>query len=183
MSQPTGGEHPTELGGIADGSELASWDALARAAEASAERSEAALLMRELLTFEVAGTAYAVAIERVREILRMRTITPVPRVPAVVRGVITLRGQVVEVLDLRRRLGLPEREPDRRTRIVLVQGDDGRASGLVVDKVHEVLRLREDAIRREAADESTNVVALCARDDEFVSLIDLDRILDLDADG
>lgn len=152
------------------------WDALAHAA-AAVDPTDAAGpdLLRELLAFEVGDTCYAVSIERVREILRMRPITPVPRVPEVVRGVVSIRGEVVEVLDLRRRLGLPPLETDRRTRIVVVHGQDGRVTGLIVDRVREVLRVVEEAVL--PAPDAEHVAALCRKDDGFVSMLDLDRVL------
>lgn len=158
------------------------WESLARAAAAPAGDEEASLL-RELLAFELDGTPYAIPVERVREIVRTRAMTPVPRVPDAVRGVIALRGEILEVIDLRLRLGLPVHEPDRRSRIVVLHGEDGRVAGLLVDAVTEVLRMPEASIRPTSPGESESVTALCARDGRFVSLIDLERVLDLDADA
>jgi len=156
------------------------WEDLARAALRTGPSEEVELL-HELLAFEVGDTPYAVPIERVREILRMRPITPVPRVPDVVRGVISIRGEVVEVIDLRRRLGLPPVEPDRRTRIIVIHGFDGRVTGCMVDRVQEVLRVPEGALRPAAEADAQNVLGLCKRGDRFVSMLDLDQVLDLGA--
>jgi len=162
------------------GSELgdADWQSLARTAARSDEEDELSL-QRELLCLSVDATPYAIPVERVREIVRTRAITPMPRVPAPVLGVIALRGEVIQVLDLRRRLGLPPAEPTRSTRIVVLHGEDGRVAGLRVDAVTEVLRLPEEAVRPAAAGESDAVSALCEREGEFVSLLDLDRVMDL----
>jgi purine-binding chemotaxis protein CheW len=138
---------------------------------------------RRVLTFEVDATAYAVAVERVREIVRIRPITPVPRVSRDVRGIISLRGEIVEVVDLRRRLGLDSIDPIRSTRIIVVSAEDGRVAGLLVDAVHEVLSIEEDSIRAAAGGETESVESLCTHGDRFISLIDLDRILRIDADG
>ena len=59
-------------------------------------------------------------------------------------------------------------------------GEDGRVAGLLVDAVDEVLRLPEDAIQPAGAGESETVAALCERDGQFVSLIDLERVMDVD---
>jgi purine-binding chemotaxis protein CheW len=99
----------------------------------------------------------------------------------VIRGVISIRGEVVEVIDLRRRLGLAPIEPDRRTRIILVHGFDGRVTGAMVDRVQEVLRVPEDAFRPAAEAAAGNISGLCKRGDRFVSLLDLDKVLDLGA--
>ena len=154
------------------------WDALARNAAFGGDRaSEEAELIRELLAFDVGETVYAVPIERVREILRMRPITPIPRVPDVVCGVISIRGEVVEVIDLRLRMGLSPMQPDRRTRIVVLHGDDGRVAGCMVDGVREVMRVPEASIRPAADADMANVSGLCRRDDVFVSMLDLGKVL------
>ena len=88
--------------------ERASWADLAAQASRQGEES-APEELRQLLAFEVAGAPYALPVECVREIVRLRSITPVPRTPAEVRGVISLRGEIVQVVDLRRRLGVAER--------------------------------------------------------------------------
>ncbi len=157
------------------------WDELAREATLRRQGGEKeSELIREFLAFDVGDTIYAVAIERVREILRMRPITPVPRVPEMVVGVISIRGEIVEVLDLRRRLGLSAIEANRRTRIVVVHGEDGRVTGCMVDQVREVLRIPERMIRPPAEADMENVLGLCERGDDFVSMLDLDQVLELE---
>jgi len=158
------------------------WEGLARSigSGTAEERPED---LRQLLTFEVDSTPYAVPVERVREIVRIRPITPLPRVPVEVRGVISLRGEIVEVVDLRRRLGLEPIETRRSTRIIVVSSETGKVAGILVDAVQEVLRIPEDAINPTSGGDSTAVEALCARGEEFVSLIDLDRILQIDAES
>jgi purine-binding chemotaxis protein CheW len=109
----------------------------------------------------------------------MRAITPMPRVPAPVRGVLSLRGEIVQVIDLRRRLGLPAAETARRPRIVVLHGEDGRTSGLLVDRVSEVLRVPGERLRPPASRDVDAVVALAPHGAGFVSLFDVDRLLDL----
>lgn len=153
------------------------WESLARAAAGRGGGEERAAL-RELLAFTLDGDRYALPVERVREIVRMRPVTTVPRVPPEVRGVISLRGEIVEVLDLRLRVGLPPVEPTRGTRIIVLHGDD-EVTGLLVDGVTEVLRVAEEAIQAPPAGESEYVAALFDRGGEFVSLIHLERVLDV----
>ena len=155
------------------------WEHLARAAADGPQAREDATLLREFLTFRLAGDPYAVPVERVREIVRMRPITPIPRVPAALRGVISLRGEIVEVVDLRLKLGLTPTEPTRASRIIVLHGDDGRMSGLLVDAVTDVLRVTEEAIRSDVQGESGHVGALCVQGDQFISVLDFERVLDL----
>jgi len=158
------------------------WDEIARAARSVGPESEPQEDLRQLLTFEVDSTSYAIPVERVREIVRIRPIIPIPRVPAEVLGVISLRGEIVEVVDLRRRLNLEPAETARSTRIIVVHSEDGKAAGIRVDAVCEVLRVSEDAIRPVSSAETGAVESLCVRGEEFVSLIDLDRILQINAE-
>lgn len=160
-------------------SESRGWESLARAAAAPGE-TETPEILRELLSFRLADSTYAIGVERVREIVRMRPLTPVPRVPAAVIGVIALRGEIVQVLDLRTRLALPRREAERSSRIIVLHGEDERVSGVLVDAVEEVVRAKEEEIRPAASGESGCVAELCIREGGFVSILDLDRVLDLD---
>ncbi len=100
----------------------------------------------QLCTFRIGGEDYAVDIMRVREIIHPLPITPVPRAPASVEGVVRLRGEVIPVLDVRKRLGLAASAPTRRTRFLVVNVARRRI-GLVVDEVCEVIRIPRDEIR------------------------------------
>lgn len=154
------------------------WESLARAA-VHRQTEEDSTLIRELLSFTLAGDPYAIPVEWVREIVRMRAITPMPRVPREILGVISLRGEIVQVLDLRRRLGLDARPATRTSRIIVLHGDQGAVTGLLVDSVREVLRVSEEAMQPPPTGESDSVEALCRQGEEFISLINLDRVLDL----
>jgi purine-binding chemotaxis protein CheW len=102
--------------------------------------------LAQLCTFRVGGEDYAIDIMRVREIIHPLPITPVPRAPAFVEGVVRLRGEVIPVLDVRRRLGLATTPATRRSRFLVVNVA-GRRIALVVDEVREVLRLPRSEIR------------------------------------
>jgi chemotaxis signal transduction protein len=154
------------------------WESLARAAVAQ-QIDEEASLRRELLAFTLDGDPYAISVEWAREIVRLQAITPMPRVPPEIRGVISLRGEIVQVLDLSLRLGVQTREPTRTSRIIVLHGDHGSVTGLLVDSVREVVRVAEEAIQPPPTGESDSVEALCRQDGEFISLLNMDRVLDL----
>jgi len=156
------------------------WDALARAAANRGDSPESLDEVRQLLSFELAGAPYALPVERVREIVRMRPVTPVPRTPDEVRGVISLRGEMIELIDLRRRLSLGSIEPSRRTRIIVIKTNDDEVVGLLVDAVREVLRVSSEMIQPASGSDTGAVNDLCKSHDEFVSIIELDRVLSLD---
>ena len=157
------------------------WERLARAAVQSTAAADARDERRQLLVFELCDTRYAVPVDRVREIVRLRPITPLPRVSAEIRGVISLRGEIVQVIDVRRRLGMPGAEPTRSSRILLVVDDQGSAAGLLVDAVTQVLRVTGESFRDPVPSDSSAVEALCRSGDRFVSVIDLERVLDVRA--
>ncbi len=156
-----------------------SWDELARAAASRREGNTPAEVLRQLLCVRIDGTPYAVPIENVREIVRVRPITPIPRTSGEVRGVISLRGEIIQVIDLRMRLRLAPAVAAKSNRIVVVQADDGRLAGVLVDEVREVLRVPESAIGSPPAGEAGIVAALCPNGAEFVSIVDPQRLLEV----
>jgi len=105
-----------------------------------------------LLRLAVGAQTLAVSIADVREILQVGRLTPMPRTPAFVRGVMNLRGAVVPVIDLGARLGFAASEVGRRSCIVVVQvpqadaNDPPLVAGLLVDAVFEVLQREPSAI-------------------------------------
>ena len=168
---------------MSDGGEATrsgAWDLLARAA-AERDGEQESGLRHELLEFTIDGDRYAVPVERVREIVRLRPITQVPRVPREILGVISLRGEIVQVMDLRTRLAAAAAPATRTSRIVVLHGDDGDVTGLLVDTVEQVLRVDESAFQRVAGQDEGFVADLCEHEGRFVSLLALDRVLDLEA--
>jgi len=157
------------------------WVRLARGAAGRGDEDADIEIIRELLCFDLAGSPYALPVERVREIVRLREITPMPRVPRSVLGVVALRGEIVQVVDLRMCLGVTVSDPTRRSRIIVLHGDDQRVTGVLVDSVNEVLRVMEDQIRPSTSGDVGSVEELCARGDEFVSILTIDRVLETHA--
>jgi purine-binding chemotaxis protein CheW len=100
----------------------------------------------EYLAFVLAQETYAVRIAHVAEILRPPRITEVPRAPSNVLGVVSVRGKLVTVVDLRRRMQLAEAPIDRRSRVLLADVGTGEQVGLLVDEVQQVWRLAADEI-------------------------------------
>lgn len=101
--------------------------------------------VREFLVFSVGEELMGLPLAAVREILKVVPVTQVPRAPHEVLGILSVRGRITTVLDLRRRLRMPPAPPTRHARILLVQ-TKGEIMGARVDAVHHVERLREDEI-------------------------------------
>ncbi|HET6333694.1 MAG TPA: chemotaxis protein CheW [Polyangiales bacterium] len=101
--------------------------------------------VREFLAFLLGPEAYALPLSCVREIMRVPVITEVPRAPHEVLGIVSVRGQVTTLLDLRRKLKVAETSISTRTRVLLVdQGDE--ILGLLCDRVLQVHRLSEEEV-------------------------------------
>jgi len=136
------------------------------------------------LTFSLAGEEYGIGILKVREIIGMMPITPVPRTPDFVKGVINLRGKVIPVIDLRLRFGLEAAAYTERTCIIVVEilGDAGAVPmGIVVDAVSEVLNIRGGDIENTPAfgvKLNTDFILGMAKTEGSVKiLLDIDRVL------
>jgi purine-binding chemotaxis protein CheW len=102
----------------------------------------------QIVNFTIGEVNYGVPVEQVREVRDMQTVTPVPGSPAFVEGVTNLRGQIITVMDLRKRLNLPDKG-DANEKIIII--DLGKqAIGVVVDSVTEVSTIRGPDIEKNA---------------------------------
>lgn len=99
----------------------------------------------QLVTFSLGTEEFGVDIMKVQEIIRIPSITRVPKAPEYIEGVINLRGIVIPVVNLRIRFGMPQAEESELSRIVVLQVD-GKVFGVRVDGVTEVLRLESESI-------------------------------------
>jgi len=99
----------------------------------------------EYLAFMLSEEEYAVRVSDIKEIIRPQKITMVPRAPEFVEGIFSLRGVIIPVFDIKKRLGFADTERDRAARILIVS-DGGDAQGIIVDRVTGVARLKEDRI-------------------------------------
>ncbi len=120
-------------------------------------------------------------IEHIREIVRDPVLTEVPRAPSHVLGVMMLRGEVVPVFDLRRKLGLGQLStPPRASRVVIVDLGLGPA-GIVVDTVRQVVRLRDSAIEPTppgvGGADPESLAGIAREKDRLILLLDLTHVL------
>jgi purine-binding chemotaxis protein CheW len=101
---------------------------------------------QQLVIFKIAGEEFGVDINEVKEIIRWEDVTRIPNTESYIKGVINLRGSIVVVNDLAMKLGLPSKEVDDDTRILVVEVD-GNTVGMVVDSATEVLRLEGEKVQ------------------------------------
>jgi len=100
----------------------------------------------QLVSFMLADEEYGVEVLKVREIIRMPTITKMPNVPQHVEGIINLRGKVIPIISMRRRFGLMENQNSSQTRIIIMDVV-GSLTGFIVDAVSEVIRIHSSEIQ------------------------------------
>jgi purine-binding chemotaxis protein CheW len=153
------------------------FSAPAREERAAAEATE------HLATFYLDREEYGVEVKLVQEIRRLTEITPVPRAPEFIRGVINLRGRIIPVVDLKKKLGLGEVTEGRAARIVVVKIHD-RLIGMLVDGASQVLKVKVSSIEpapAEVVEKGGDYIRGVAKlEQRLIILVDLHRILLLD---
>jgi len=134
----------------------------------------------QLVTFSVGEEEFGVEILKVQEINKMLQVTKIPNSPDFVEGVINLRGKVIPIINLRKRLRLSDKEYDKNTRIIVME-IQGRTVGFIVDSVSEVLRIprsiTEPPPSMIGGVSSEYIVAVGKLEDRLLILLDIDKIL------
>ena len=144
------------------------------------EERKAVEATEHLATFFLAGEEYGVDVRLVQEIIRLSEITQVPRAPQFVKGVINLRGRIIPVIDLKRKLALGEVEASKQARIVVVKVRE-RLMGLLVDGASQVLKVPVSVI--EAAPEevveidASYIRGVAKLEKRLIILVDLQKVL------
>ena len=134
------------------------------------------------VTFRLDQEVYGVNVMQVQEVLRMTDIAPVPGAPDYVLGIINLRGNVVTVIDARKRFNLHAKDSDDATRIVIIEVN-GQVIGILVDSVAEVINLRSSEIEaspnlgKDESEQSRFIQGVFSRDNDILILIDLNKLL------
>ena len=142
-------------------------------------------LAGKYLTFALGKEEYGIGILKVKEIIGMMEITAVPQTPAFVKGVINLRGSVIPVLELRTKFGMPTKEYDDRTCIIVseVQGSTGQIQvGMIVDSVSEVLNVVQEDIEPPpvfggSSVDTTNILGMAKIKGEVKILLDVEHVV------
>ena len=138
---------------------------------------------QKLLTFSLGSEGYGVSILKVKEIIGMMEITPVPKTPDFIKGVINLRGKIIPVMDLRIKFGMEEKEYNERTCIIVAEVDIKGAQkllGVVVDMVSEVVTVSDDQIEPPpeygTAIEHNSILGIGKIKDRVVIILDIDEV-------
>ncbi len=135
---------------------------------------------REYVIFSLCGEYYGISIHNVENIEKKATITRVPHSRPYVNGIMNLRGNIVPVVDLRKRFGLELADPSYESRIIIVNYDDHKI-GLVVDTSSETLQLSDENIDQAPTTQSTVseefIKEVGKHDDRIIMLLDLKKVL------
>lgn len=139
--------------------------------------------VKQLISFTVGAVEYGMELLRVKEVIRIGTITHMPRAPSFLKGVINLRGEVIPAIDLRERFGLPPQANTGMTRLIVVE-IARKSVGLLVDGVSHVMRVAQadmdatpfwrDWLTRKY------VFSVARVDERLIVLLDMDAILSPD---
>ena len=142
--------------------------------------------LRQYVVFRLGGEEYAFDIASVKEIRDLEQVAKVHRSPSYIEGVMNLRGKLVTVVDLRKRLSIEARAPDSSSKIVVIEASDAPV-GFLVDEVMEVVKVSDgdiEAAPSYVADglEAEYVKGIAKMDDRLITIVDPVKILDLSTD-
>lgn len=134
----------------------------------------------KFLTFFLSSEEYGIEILKVQEIIGVMAITPIPRTPAFIKGVINLRGRIIPIVDLRLKLSMEEAKHTEETCFIVVKAHDMQM-GVVVDKVSEVLDIAGENVDDAPAmgsDVNTDyILGIGKAGDKVKLLLDIDKVL------
>lgn len=136
--------------------------------------------VQQYVTFKLDQETYGLNVMQIQEVLRHTEIAPVPGAPDYVMGIINLRGNVVTVIDTRRRFGLSDADVTDATRIVVLEAES-QVIGILVDSVAEVVYLRQSEIETApnvGNEESARFIqGVCNKNGELIILVEFEKML------
>lgn len=132
---------------------------------------------RQYIVIKLGEEQYGININYIDNIVRMQKITRVPKAQPYFKGVINLRGEIVPVMSLRLKFGLPVDEITDKTRIIIIKLEQQATVGLIVDQVNEVVTLDEDSVEKTTIDANNDMAgyisAIGKSKDELISLLNI----------
>ena len=136
----------------------------------------------QMIIFDLSSEEFGIEITQAHEIVKMQDITELPQSSVFIEGIINLRGEIITIIDLRKRFNL-EADVDKDTRIIIADIENNKA-GLIVDSISEVLRISSDDISeapsRVAGIEKDYLQGIGKIDERLIILLNLDRLLSTD---
>ncbi|MCX4304179.1 MAG: chemotaxis protein CheW [Acetatifactor sp.] len=147
---------------------------------ADEEENKGAVESIQFIVIRLGDEQYGIDIRMIDNITKMQAITRIPKMSAYLKGVINMRGDVIPVISIRLKMGLPADEITKSTRIIVLKLEQEGMVGLIVDEVKEVVTLFTNEIEKiayNAKDEKANLInAVGKHNGELISLFDLSAI-------
>ena len=138
--------------------------------------------VKQYIVVKIGSEQYGIDISYIDNIVRTQKITRVPTAQPYFKGVINLRGEIVAVMSIRKKMGLEDDVFTNSTRIIILKLEDRGAVGVIVDEVREVMTLSEDEIDKAVnspKDGKSNFInGIGKNGDELVSLLEINAIVD-----
>jgi purine-binding chemotaxis protein CheW len=142
-------------------------------------RGGAVVDVKQLISFTIGTEEYGLDLLRVREVIRIRPVTWLPKAPSCVKGIINLRGDIIPIVDLRDRFGLTAVDHTAVTRVIVAEVQ-GQPVGMVVDSASQVVRVPADQFDPPpplTGEVSRDFITAVGKlDDRLIIMIDVDRV-------
>lgn len=136
----------------------------------------------QYIVVQIGSEKYGIDISYVDNIVRMQKITRVPKAQTFFKGIINLRGEIVPVMSIRTKMGLPDDVITNASRIIILKLEEKGSLGVIVDSVNEVVNLKEDQIERNNISQShgkdTFINGIGKNGDQLISLFEINAIVD-----
>lgn len=135
--------------------------------------------VKQFITINVNEEYYGIDISYINGIERMQKITRVPKAQSYFTGIINLRGEIVPVMSLRRKIGLEDDVFDKKTRIIIMKLEPKYSIGIIVENVLEVITLGKENIEKAVTedDSSSYVYGIGKHEDKLISLLDVEKVI------
>ena len=132
---------------------------------------------KQYIVVMVGNEQYGIDISYIDNIVRMQKITRVPRIQPYFNGIINLRGEIVSVMSIRKKMGQEEDVFTHSSRIIILKIEEKGALGIIVDEVREVVNLSEDEIEK-VSNKGRFINGIGTHGDELISLLEINAIVD-----
>ena len=132
---------------------------------------------KQYIVVQIGNEKYGIDINFIDNIVRMSKITRVPKVQSYFKGVMNLRGEIVPVMSIRKKMGLPEDVITDASRIIIIKLEEKGSIGIIVDEVREVITLNMAEVEKTTAKDSF-INGIGKNGDELISLFEINAIVE-----
>ena len=132
---------------------------------------------RQYIVIKLGSEQYGIDISYIDNIVRMQKITRVPKVQTYFKGVINLRGEVVPVMSVRKKMGLEDDVLTNASRIIILKLEENASLGVIVDEVREVVNLSEDEIDK-VSNKGRFINGIGKHGDQLISLLEINALVE-----